>query len=188
MNFSNLFQLIVILGALAGVSAEAAIMKMATGELNFTAIGSPGILKIRGEAKGTPPKGQIELKNGEANGEFTFPLAALDTGIELRDRHMKDKYLEVGKYPDAKLKIVGLKVSEVDLKSGVSKDFTGELTLHGETKAVTGKFELDKTGKSLKAQFPITVSDFNIGVPKYMGITISEQVDIEIESQLETVN
>lgn len=161
-------------------------MKLSSGQLNFTAVGSPGILKIRGESKDSAPKGQVEIKNGEAQGEFSFALAALDTGIELRDNHMKNKYLEVDKFPEAKLKIAGLKISEDELKAGVKKEFTGELTLHGETKAVKGQFEVDKAGK-LKAAFPITVSDFKIGVPKYMGITVSETVDIEIESQLEAV-
>lgn len=162
-------------------------MKMTSGQLNFTAIGSPGILKIRGDAKDSSPKGQVEIKDGEASGEFTFALKALDTGIGLRDSHMKNKYLEVEKFPEAKLRVAGLKISHDEIKAGVRKEFSGQLTLHGETKDVKGKFEIDKTGK-LKAAFPILVSDFKIDVPKYMGITMSETVDIELESQLETAN
>ncbi len=165
-------------------TVEAAIMKMASGQLNFTAVGSPGILKIRGNAIDDAPKGQVEIKNGEANGDFTFNLTSLDTGIELRDKHMKNKYLEVEKFPNAKLKITGLKITDAEIQAGAKKDFVGQLTLHGETKEVKGQFEIEKT-KKLKASFPITVSDFKIDIPRYMGVTVSETVEIEIESQLE---
>src|SRR5215468_4263304 len=37
--------------------------------------------------------------------KFTVPLAGLQTGIGLRDRHMREKYLQVDKYPDAVLEL-----------------------------------------------------------------------------------
>lgn len=169
---------------LLALSAEAAVKKMTSGQLNFTAIGSPGILKIRGTSNDKAPQGQVEIVNGEASGEFSFNLSGLDTGIGLRDDHMKNKYLEVEKYPEAKLKVSGLKLTPEEIATGVGRAFTGQLTLHGETKEVSGQFEIDKAGK-LKASFPIKVSDFKIDVPKYMGITVSETVEVEVVGQVE---
>ena len=40
-----------------------------------------------------------------SNVVITVPLANLSTGIGLRDHHMKEKYLEVQKYPSATLTI-----------------------------------------------------------------------------------
>src|SRR4051794_17563067 len=50
-------------------------------------------------------------------------VATLKTGIDLRDNHMRDKYFEAGKYPEAKLVQA----------SGKAGNFWGDLSVHGIT-------------------------------------------------------
>lgn len=142
----------------------------AGGEVKMTVIGKPSLIKING--KGEAPTGELKITDGKVNGEFKFDLSTLDTGIELRDEHMRDKYLQVNEHPEATLKIK-------DLEQKPSGEFKGELTLHGVTKPVTGQFKMgDK--KSVEAAFKIKLSDYQIDIPKYMGITVADEVDVKV--------
>lgn len=156
-------------------------MTTKSGEVNFTAIGKPGFLKIRGSSKDTQPTGHIDFANQQVNGVFSFDLKGLDTGIELRNEHMKEKYLEISKHPTATLKLKPIPITAKDLQSDVKQKFTGELSLHGVTKEVSGDFEYKASDKMASAKFSIRVSDFQIDIPKYMGVTVSESVDLDVK-------
>jgi len=125
-------------------------------------------------------------------GEITFDLATLDTGIEMRNSHMKDKYLEIGRFPQAKLKL-----TEVTLPSSWSMDqpeikdaaFKGLLTLHGIEKPVSGTFSASKNGSGIgvDAKFTTKITDFGIEIPKYLGITVADEVNMQVAmSELKT--
>lgn len=171
------------------------------GGVEFQAVGKPSLLRING--KGTPPKGEFTVGGDNASGtkgsdgkivtgEITFDLATLDTGIEMRNSHMKEKYLEVGRFPQAKLKL-----TEVVLPSSWStnqpevKDtaFKGLLTLHGIEKPVSGTFSASKNGAGIgiDAKFTTKITDFGIEIPKYLGITVAEEVNVRVSmSELKT--
>lgn len=151
-------------------------MTASNGDVTFTAVGKPGFLKINGESGGKFPYGTIKFNNGQADADFEFNLSDLKTGITLRDNHMKDKYLEVSKYPTAKLTIKGLPTK--DYQTDAKGDFIGSLTLHGETKNVSGSYSYVGSSKQLSAQFSFKVSDFKIEIPKYLGVTVSETVEV----------
>lgn len=167
------------------VSAQAVLLKPKSGEVKFTAIGKPGFLKIRGESAGNKPDGFIEVNNDSLVGEFTFDLKSLKTGIDLRDEHMKDKYLEVAKYPTAKLVIKPLSITESDLDKNLKKDFSGSLTLHGVTKEISGSAEYSGSSKNLVAQFKVELSDFGIAIPEHLGVKVSKTAEVEVSLVLE---
>ena len=103
----------------------------------------------------------------------------------MRNQHMKEKYLEVGKFPKADLALTGLKVTPEELKTDFTKTFSGILSLHGVSKEVTGQFTWSAAKREVSAQFELKVSDFSIDVPKYLGVTVSEKVDVQVFAQLE---
>lgn len=152
-------------------------LKSSSGEVKFTAIGKPGFLKINGQSNGKYPTGTANFNNGKADGEFEFTLKEFNTGINLRDEHMKNKYLEIGKFPTAKLAFKDISIK--DSNSDYDGTFNGNLTLHGVTKPVSGKVKYTGKDKKIVANFSVKVSDFQIPVPKYLGVTVSESVDIE---------
>ncbi len=82
--------------------ALAAVTKLASvgGSVETLAIGKPSFIKIRG--KGEAPKGELIVEGKKASGNFEFSIASLDTGIELRNEHMRDNYLHVKDHPTAK--------------------------------------------------------------------------------------
>ena len=162
--------------AAAAATASGKTMTIESGKVEFLAVGKPSFLKVKGE--GVTPTGTMTVTNGKATGEFSFDLSKLSTGIEMRDEHMKEKYLEVGKHPKA---IVRFK--DIEVKDGAAKGaIPAELELHGQKKPITMDAEL-KAGKAT-GKFKIKLSDYAIEIPKYSGITIADDVDVTIESVL----
>jgi len=89
------------------------------GSIEFRAIGHPSTLKVIG--KGSEFDGQFEVKSTEPQGKASFELAFLETGIQIRDKHMKEKYLQLAKYPQAELSIHQIfLLSSEKLESSVS--------------------------------------------------------------------
>ena len=48
---------------------------------------------------------QLRIEDDGTTLKITVPLAGLQTGIGLRDKHMREKYLQVDKFPDAVLEL-----------------------------------------------------------------------------------
>ena len=118
------------------------------------------------------------------DGSLAVDLRTLDTGIGLRNEHLRENYLEVDKGPGFDTAIL----SEIDLK-GFSPDapegkgsFAGSLTLHGVTKTVTGAVDVRQAGAGLrvKASFPVNLSDYSIRKPRYLGIGVKDIVQVEV--------
>jgi polyisoprenoid-binding protein YceI len=148
-------------------------------ELKFLAVGKPGFLKIKGESKTQPVKGRIEVSDSTVSGELQLNLEGLETGISLRDEHLKYKYLEVKKFPIATLKLVNQPLS----KDAETK-FKGVLSLHGVDKEIQGTYKIDSSSSRLQAQFTFLVTDFAIDIPSYMGVTVSEKVDVDFAATI----
>jgi polyisoprenoid-binding protein YceI len=188
--FSTLFSALAALlllttsvNALANAAspADSAAKSLAikSGKVEFLAIGKPSFLKVRGV--GTAPVGELKLSGTKASGEFTFDLSSLDTEIALRNEHMKDKYLEVGKFPKAIIRF-----KDIDAKEGSKSTIPAELELHGVKKTVSMDAELKPEGESKKATgtFKFKLTDFGIAIPSHLGITIADEVTVTIESVL----
>ena len=118
------------------------------------------------------------------DGSFVVDLRTLDTGINLRNEHLRENYLEVDKAPGYDRATL----SEIDLK-GVNPDspegkgsFTGSLMLHGTKKTVSGPAEIRKAGSGVrvKASFPVNLSDFAIPEPRYLGVGVKNTVQVEV--------
>jgi len=118
------------------------------------------------------------------DGGLSVDLRTLDTGISLRNDHLRETYLEVDKGPGFDKALL----SEIDLK-GLNADapdgkgsFTGALTLHGVKKAVSGPVEFRKQGSGLriKASFPVNLPDYNISEPRYLGVGVKNTVQVDV--------
>lgn len=154
------------------------------GSVEFHALGRPAMLKIVG--KGVAPQGDLVVtKENAISGKLTLPLDSLDTGIKLRNEHMRDKYLEVAKHPAAELTLDPVPLPELAAAADFKKEkipFKGKLKLHGEEKPIDGTADIARAAGKLnvKADFTIKTSDFKIETPKYMGITVAEDVKVAV--------
>lgn len=152
------------------------------GRTEFVALGKPAMLRIAG--KGTGPQGTLKVDGVGLSGELTVNMASLTTGIDLRDDHMKNKYLEVVKFPVSKLIFEKSQLaSSIDPLTEKKADlpFSGQLNLHGITKPIDGKYTITPDGKNFNvvATYSINLSDFKIDIPSYMGIKVADKVNIE---------
>lgn len=94
--------------------------------------------------------------------------AAFKTGIALRDDHLK-KRLQNDKFPQIKLlKAVG--------KGGKGK---ARIEIMGMTKDYAGSYSVD--GSTLKADFPVKLSELKITDVRYMGVGVKDEVVIHVE-------
>src|SRR5262245_61021757 len=153
------------------------------GRVEFDAVGWPSALKIHGKGEGL--EGRLRVEGAAVTGAVAFDLQSLSTGIELRDRHMKEKYLETARFPRATLTLSHIALDKVpasDTFGPVTVPFGGTLSLHGVEKPVKGEAKITRSGSSLTttAAFEINIKDFGIGVPSYMGITVAEKVQVRV--------
>lgn len=117
-------------------------------------------------------------------GELTVALESLETGISLRDQHLRDNYLEVGKaagYSSAVMREIRLSGKARDLQGGKGA-FTATLRLHGVEKSVQGQAEFRRSGPMLhvRASFPVTLQDFGIARPRYLGVGVRDVVTVQV--------
>jgi|GEM_PF-542076 len=119
--------------------------------------------KISGSAHKTADG--IEAEN------VVIDMKSLTTGIALRDKHTKE-HLLVDKYPQAKL----LKAT------GKNGKGTATIEVRGKTTEVSGTYTIE--GNTLKAEFPMKLTDLDIQGVRYMAVGVKDQVKIHIELPL----
>jgi polyisoprenoid-binding protein YceI len=116
---------------------------------------------------------------GAVKGALVVELMKLETGISLRDRHLRNNYLEVQKGANfAVAKLENIKVDKLPGKT----TFRGTLTLHGQQREVTGTADVVQDGKGYKlsATFPVRVSEFQIPEPTYLGVGVQDEVTVRV--------
>jgi polyisoprenoid-binding protein YceI len=139
------------------------------------------------DAKTTALSGSVTASASRSptfDGSLAVDLRTLDTGIGLRNEHLREKFLEVTKgpgYDQAVLSEIDLKDLNADTPDGKGS-FTGSLTLHGVTKTVTGPVDVRQGGAGLrvKASFPLNLSEYNISAPRYLGVGVKNTVQVEV--------
>jgi polyisoprenoid-binding protein YceI len=154
-------------------AGHAGLSSASDAHVTFQASGPAG-LKIEGTT--------TDFKATEENGSLVIdvPLANLATGIALRDHHMKEKYLEVPKYPAASLIVAR---SALKMPAGADRteaDVPGTLKLHGQSRPVSVHYDAKADGASFAAhgKFRINMNDFGIIVPSYLGVTVKPDVEV----------
>jgi polyisoprenoid-binding protein YceI len=133
------------------------------------------------EAKTDVVKGEVTVAGPTEplNGALHVDLQSLETGIGLRDRHMKSNYLEVEKGAEyAAARLEDIRVEKLAGKT----TFRGVLTLHGSRRPVTGTAEIKPTssGYRVEATFPLRTAEFGIPEPTYLGVGVKDQVQVRV--------
>lgn len=118
------------------------------------------------------------------DGSLAVDLRTLDTGIGLRNEHLRENYLEVDKgagFDTATLSEIDLKGFSPDAPEGKGS-FAGLLTVHGATKTVTGAVDVRRVGAGLRvtASFPVNLPDYSIRKPRYLGVGVKDIVQVEV--------
>ena len=93
---------------------------------------------------------------------------------------MREKYLEVPKYPAAVLTIARAALKLPNPGEKVEADAPGTITLHGQSRPVSVNYDAKDDGATLVTHgaFRINMNDFGITVPVYLGVTVKPDIDV----------
>ena len=165
---------LVAVGMLAALGVAEAKLAGNGGDVQFTAVG-PGGLKIVGTTK------EISVKDDGSTVTVVVPLANLDTGIALRNKHMREKYMEVDKFPTAELSVPRSALKFADGSGSAA----GTMKIHGQTRNVTFNYTAKKGGGgfAVDGSVRLNIKDYGIDVPSYMGVTVKPEVDVAAKFQ-----
>jgi len=133
------------------------------------------------------PSDSLAVGKGPDSSRFYFEvdLNALDTGIGLRNRHMRENYFETEKYPFAQYTgSIGTVSRGSDTSLEVS--ISGEMTIHGVKRPLEVMISTGANGQRyhVRGQFPVVLPDYLIKVPRLMFMKISDTVQVQLDFYL----
>jgi len=121
-------------------------------------------------------------ESGATELHLEVDLASLETGIGLRDRHMRERYLEVSRYPFA---VYHGRILRAEPEGGDSWWVTarGELDIHGVAcpRDLTCRVEARGQGYRARCAFEVLLSDHRIEIPKVMFLKLANEISLELD-------
>jgi polyisoprenoid-binding protein YceI len=158
--------------------AAARLVDAGDGNFGFLATGPAG-LKINGSTSA--------FKASENAGKLTVtvPLTNLNTGIDLRDKHLRG-YLDTAQHPNATLEVARSKLSFPADNQTATMSAVGKLTLHGVTRAFPFSYKVKRTGIDYHVQGlgSLDIRDYGIEVPCYLGVCVEPEVKLKVKFKL----
>lgn len=122
--------------------------------------------------------------------QVNVDMSTLDTGIDMRNKHMRENHLETEKYPQATFRGGRLsKLSATSLAEGqtVSGIIVGEMELHGVKKPMEAPIDLTlhKGALHVVSRFKIKLPDYNIARPQFLVMKLDEvqSVTVDLEAR-----
>src|SRR5207237_6329515 len=114
---------------------------------------------------------------------FKVPIAPIDTGIGLRDRHLREM-LEAEKFPDAILRIPLSELTFPKERQPAEGTAKGDLTLRGQSRPVEVHYRAElAAGGVTKVQraLQLDLRHFESKSPSYLGVTVAPVVEVKVE-------
>lgn len=132
------------------------------------------------EATSTKLRAALNLETGMLL--FVIPINSFQFEKQLMQTHFNDQYLESDKYPEARFE-GKFTEAPMDFNASSEAGFEGLLTIHGETRKITGKAILQKNGQNIhgKSIILVRLEDYKIKVPRMVIKNIAEEVEITIQ-------
>lgn len=150
--------------------------RAATEEFDGVTDGIDGFIVLDGPALG-PSTGA-----GPTRVYLEVDLASLDTGIGLRNRHMRDNYLEVREHPYATFEG---RIHAVEEAPGRAFAVTarGFLTIHGVAKDRILACTVTPAGDGYRArcEFQVLLSDHGIAIPRLMFLRLANDIQLTLD-------
>lgn len=126
------------------------------------------------EAAGTISGGRIQVK-----------ADSFKTGMGLRDRHMRDKYLQAKKFPAIML---DLGASTIAGTAGSKGTIEGNFTIRGVKKPMKAAVVVSESlgGKIVvTAKFKLDITDYGIKQPGFAVVKMETVIDVTVELVLQ---
>jgi polyisoprenoid-binding protein YceI len=111
-------------------------------------------------------------------GSFTADLTTVASDKSQRDRQFQGRIMNTATYPTASFKLTQPIALGSEPADGVTvtRQATGDLTLHGVTKSITFTVSVKKTGSTIAASgsVPVLFADYHIGNPSFAGTVTTD--------------
>jgi polyisoprenoid-binding protein YceI len=127
------------------------------------------------------------LPAGELN--FKIDLESIDTGIGMRNKHMRNKYLETDQYPNATF--TGIITSWEKRSDSLFEAKTkGTMNIHGTENEFTASARVYIISNRLKVvtDFKINITDYNIKQPSFLFTSMNKIVRLRLVFYLKSDN
>ena len=119
---------------------------------------------------------------------FEVDLRTLDTGIGLRNRHMRENYLETDRWPMAVFRGRVSRVVRLDTSlTAYQATAEGTLSIHGVERNITIEgtvFFPEENRMRIQARFQVKLPDYKIKIPRIMFFKLSEIIRLELDFYL----
>ena len=189
-----LIQLLLTLGLLAGLPSPAGAEEFLVhpGNENKVVFVSKASMESF-EGKTNKLEGRIDLDPANLGDSipvhFEVDLASLDTGLPMRNRHMRENHLETAKYPKAVFEGAAVRGPAGEaLEPGKTKrfDVEGTFTLHGVSRRI--RINVDATYApqpqgdriSFQTTFPVLLGDYQISRPQFLFLKLAESQEVRV--------
>ena len=130
-------------------------------------------------------RGTLSWENGDTVStgrvHFEVPLETIDTGIGLRNKHMRNKYLETDQYPLAVYE--GSLTSWEDSAGATARvKSTGILKIHGVEREMPATATLENTDSGFRVTtgFKLNITDFDIEQPGFLLTKMDREVRLKV--------
>jgi polyisoprenoid-binding protein YceI len=151
-------------------------------------------VRVEGAVDLTPPTGTVK---DQVAARVVIDLASMKTGVAMRDRHMREKYLETDRYPKAvftlrrivspaRLELLPDRPMVVRVEGtlrmhGVEQPLTTEAQVTRLTHETIGGREFPVEALRVHTAFPVRLSDYKIRRPRFLFIKMSNTLRLEID-------
>jgi polyisoprenoid-binding protein YceI len=123
-----------------------------------------------------------------ARGKVTVDLRTLDTGIDLRNKHMRENHLHTDSFPSAVFTLDSISGNgELSADGPTPLAIHGQMTIHGVTKSVTTPATLSAAGTRgmrIQTEFPLKITEYGIPRPEFLFLKLAEEVRIIVDLTL----
>ncbi len=113
---------------------------------------------------------------------ITVQVADIATDSNQRDSYFRDSAMDTSAFPTATFELAEPIADAVPSGSGTTKvEASGNLTLHGVTKAVTATLEvgLNGDGVDISGSIPVTFSDYDVQAPSLGFVKVDDAGAVE---------
>jgi polyisoprenoid-binding protein YceI len=121
---------------------------------------------------------------------FEVDMTSLDTGIAMRNKHMRENHLDTDKFPKATFDgaaVKGPAGAKLEAGKPVVLDVEGSFTLHGVTRRIGISVEATHTPKggaggriAFRTTFPVVLSDYEISRPQFLFLKLAESQQVRV--------
>jgi polyisoprenoid-binding protein YceI len=180
-------------GRLAATILGAAVTYAALASARFVSTSAEGDRRVRFQTVaglhgvfntrilGTAPGVTANEDHGRIT--FTAPVAQLDTGNSMRNRHLRERF-KADRYPNIVLVLERGRLKRIEDNQAATGEVTGDFTLAGATHPVTIAYRVNRTGSDygVHASFRVNINDFGLETPCFAGVCVDPNVGVTVET------